>query len=109
MWFNYVYSFYNGFARVQREDNLWNFIDKKGNILSSQWFKRCYAFYDSFARVQREDELWNLMDMNGNILSPNLWFNTADTNSQPFRAYIKDELYYFDIKTHKPHKHILYK
>lgn len=32
----------------------------------------------------------------------------TDTNSQPFRAFIKDDLYYFD-NDYKPHKHILYK
>lgn len=38
---NIIYKgeFHNGFARVQREDYLYNYIDNKGNLLSPKmWF-----------------------------------------------------------------------
>lgn len=43
-----VASFCNGFAQVQREDGLWNFIDKYCNILSSQWFYDAYNFQEKW-------------------------------------------------------------
>ena len=63
----------DGFARVQRGDKLWNFIDKKGNILSKEWFEWIGDFDDGFALVQREDKLYNLIDTKGKIIS-NEWF-----------------------------------
>lgn len=54
---------HNGFACVKREDDLWNYIDKKGNLLSpNQWFKWIGIFYNGFARVQREDRKWNYIN-----------------------------------------------
>ena len=63
----------DGFARVQRGDKLWNFIDKKGNILSKEWFEWVSNFQEGFARVQISDRLWNFIDKKGNILSKE-WF-----------------------------------
>ena len=62
------------FAKVQRANGDWNFIDKEGELLSNEWFLYIYPFHDGFARVQRStDELWNFIDAKGNILS-NKWF-----------------------------------
>ena len=63
-----------GFASVQRGDELWNFIDKKGNILSNEWFNDVYSFYEGFARVQRANGEWNFIDKYVNYLSDE-WFN----------------------------------
>ena len=68
---------YDNFARVQRVDGLWNFIDKQGNYLSDEWFNWADNFYDNFARVKRVDGLWNFIDKQGNYLSDE-WFNWAD-------------------------------
>ena len=66
--------FLDGFARVQRKDNKWNFIDTKGKILYEQWFMWAYYFNDGFARVQRTNDKWNFIDKDGNYLY-NEWFN----------------------------------
>lgn len=65
------------FARMQRGDGEWNFIDKNGKILSKQWFRWVGYFYNGFARVQRGDELYNFIDKKGKILS-NEWFDNLD-------------------------------
>ena len=67
--------FSDGFAVIQREDELYNLIDKQGKILSEQWFEWVCNFYDGFARVQRStDELWNFIDKQGKFLSDE-WFS----------------------------------
>ena len=62
-----------GFAAVRRGDNLYNFIDEKGNLLSDEWFEWIDNFKEGFARLQRSDDLMNFIDANGKILS-NEWF-----------------------------------
>ena len=57
------------FARVQRGDGLWNFINKKGVFLSDVWFKYVHEFYEGFAAIQsQESELWNYITIKGEIL-----------------------------------------
>ena len=63
----------DGFARVQRGDCLYNFIDKQGNYLSNKWFKLLGIFHEGFAVVQRKDRLYNFIGKQGNYLS-NEWF-----------------------------------
>ena len=63
----------DGFARVQRGDCLYNFIDKQGNYLSNKWFKLLGVFHEGFAIVQRKDRLYNFIDKQGNYLSKE-WF-----------------------------------
>lgn len=61
-WFTYATEFCNGFARVQREDYMWNFIDRNGNILSKDmWFIYCDRFHGGLAKIQREDGLFNII------------------------------------------------
>ena len=58
------------FAKIQRGDYLFNFIDKNGNILSKEWFRYVSNFHQGFAIVQRSNTyLWNFIDKDGNILS----------------------------------------
>lgn len=66
--------FSDGFAVIQREDELYNLIDKQGKILSEQWFEWVCNFYDGFARVQRKDGKWNFIDKQGKFLSDE-WFS----------------------------------
>ena len=66
----------DGFAVIQREDELYNLIDKQGKILSEQWFEWVCNFSDGFARVQRKDSKWNFIDKQGKILSDE-WFIDA--------------------------------
>ena len=69
--------FSDGFARVQRTNGDWNFIDKEWNYLSEKWFEWVGDFYDGFAVVKRANDEYNYIDKNGKILS-NEWFKWAD-------------------------------
>ena len=71
------------FARVQRGDGLWNFIDKYGKIISEQWFEWVDDFKEGFARVRRSDGQYNFIDKEGKILSDE-WFNLVDNFQEGF-------------------------
>ena len=64
-----------GFARVQRGNGLYNYIDKKGNYLFDEWleFYNVLHFQEGFAVVQRKDRLYNFIDKEGKYLSDE-WF-----------------------------------
>ena len=62
-----------GFAAVRRGDELYNFIDEKGNLLSDEWFDWIDNFKEGFARLQRGDGQYNFIDANGKIISSE-WF-----------------------------------
>ena len=57
-----------GFAKVQREDRLYNFIDKKGDYLSDEWFNFVYNFDDGFAKVKRTNGEQAKIDKNGKLI-----------------------------------------
>ena len=84
-----------GFAAVRRGDELYNFIDTKGKILSEQWFDWIDNFNEGFARVQRSDELYNFIDKNGKLLSEQ-WFDWVDDFENGFaRVQRSDDLMNF--------------
>ena len=60
--------FSDGFARVQRRNNEWNFINKKGKILSEQWFEWVEDFKDGFAVVQRTNDELCKIDKIGKLI-----------------------------------------
>ena len=93
----------DGFARVQRGDGLYNFIDKQGNYLSNKWFKLLGVFHEGFAVVQRKDRLYNFIDKQGNILSAE-WFIDVSSFYEGFAEVQRtnDELAKID-KTGKLH------
>lgn len=71
-WYDSISLFHNGFAVVEREDdgnNLCNFIDKQGKILSEEWFKWVDYFKDGFADVERTNGEYCKIDKNGKIVS----------------------------------------
>ena len=72
-----------GFASVRRGDELYNFIDEKGKLLSDEWFDWIDNFKEGFARVQRSDGQYNFIDANGKILS-NEWFAWVDDFQEGF-------------------------
>ena len=76
-WFEWIGSFYNGFALVGRENHQYNYIDTKGKILSSEWFKWLDYFHNGIARVQRFDDLMNFINTDGKIISSE-WFRYVD-------------------------------
>ena len=68
-------NFKDGFARVQRTDGKWNFINQDGKLLSNEWFGYVDYFKNRLARVQRkEDKKCNYINKNGKIISDE-WFN----------------------------------
>ena len=84
-----------GFAAVRRGDELYNFIDKNGKLLSDEWFDWIDYFHDGFARVQRSDELYNFIDKNGKLLSEQ-WFDWLDDFKEGFaRLQRSDDLMNF--------------
>ena len=84
-----------GFASVRRGDELYNFIDEKGNLLSDEWFEWIDNFYEGFARVQRSDDLMNFIDANGKIISEQ-WFDWVDDFQEGFaRLQRSDDLMNF--------------
>ena len=72
-----------GFAAVRRGDELYNFIDEKGKLLSEQWFDWIDNFNEGFARLQRGDELYNFIDKQGKLLSEQ-WFEWIDNFNEGF-------------------------
>lgn len=75
--------FSDGFARVQRGDGLWNYIDKQAKILSEQWFDWADDFNEGFARVQRGDEQYNFINKQSKLLSDE-WFYWVDIFNNGF-------------------------
>lgn len=75
--------YHEGFAAVRRGDELYNFIDEKGKLLSDEWFEWIDNFKEGFARVQRSDELYNFIDKQGKLLSEQ-WFAWVDDFQEGF-------------------------
>ena len=82
-----------GFAKIQRGDYLFNFIDKEGNYLSDEWFDRVYDFHEGFARVQREDGLWNFIGKKGKYLSEQ-WFRYIYNFHEDFAIVKRKDILY---------------
>ena len=91
-----LFYYSEGFARVQREDNLYNFIDENGNILSNKWFRYVYLFHEGFAKVKRGDGLWNFIDKNGNIISDE-WFKDIYNFYEGFARVLKTNDCWYEI------------
>ena len=72
-----------GFAAVRRGDELYNFIDEKGKLLSEQWFDWIDNFKEGFARLQRFDGQYNFIDKQGKLLSEQ-WFAWVDDFQEGF-------------------------
>ena len=58
----------DGFAKVQRGDGKYNFINKDGKFLSNEWFRWVGDFYEGFANVERTSGEQAKIDKNGNIV-----------------------------------------
>ena len=91
----------DGFARVQREDRLYNFIDKNGNYLFTKWFYWLGNFKEGFARVQRTNGEWNFIDKQGNYLFNEWFYYLEDFNEGFARVKRSDNLYNFIDKQGK--------
>ena len=75
--------YHEGFARLQRSDDLMNFIDANGKIISDEWFDWVDDFQEGFARLQRGDGQYNFIDKQGKLLSEQ-WFDWVDDFNEGF-------------------------
>ena len=80
--------FSDGFARIRNCESKYNFIDKKGKILSEQWFEYADDFKDGFAVVKNEDYVYNFIDKQGKFLSEK-WFEKAFDFNEGFAVVEK--------------------
>lgn len=78
----------DGFARVKNCESKYNFIDKKGKLLSDEWFKWAEDFKDGFAVVKNEDFVYNFIDKKGKFLSEK-WFEKAFDFNEGFAVVEK--------------------
>ena len=83
----------DGFAKVQRDDGLYNFIDKNGNYLFNEWFYWLDTFHQGFAIVLRKDMLYTFIDKNGNNLSKQ-WFNEVYPFYEGFAIVKREDMLY---------------
>ena len=87
------------FARVQRANGEWNFIDANGNYLFNEWFYWLGNFCEGFARVQRANGEWNFIDKDGNYLFNEWFYYLENFNDGLAKVRRSDEKYNFiDIK-----------
>ena len=85
----------DGLTRVQKGGELWNFINRQGNILLNQWFNWVNNFYEGIAIVLRKDMLYTFIDKKGNYLSHE-WFNDVYPFYEGFAIVQReDRLYNF--------------
>lgn len=83
------------FARVQRGDRLYNFIDKNGNYLFTKWFYWLGNFKEGFARVARTNGEWNFIDKKGNYLFNEWFYYLENFNEGLAKVRRSDDLYNF--------------
>ena len=83
------------FARVQRGDRLYNFIDNNGNYLFTKWFYWLGNFKEGFARVQRTNGEWNFIDKQGNYLFNEWFYYLEDFNEGLAKVRRGDKKYNF--------------
>lgn len=80
--------FSDGLTRIKNCERKYNFIDKKGKILSEQWFEWVDDFKDGFAVVKNEDYVYNFIDKQGKFLSEK-WFEKAFDFNEGFAVVEK--------------------
>ena len=85
----------DGLAKVQREDRLYNFIDKNGNYLFTKWFYWLDNFKEGFARVARTNGEWNFIDKNGKLLFEEWFYYLENFNEGLAKVRRSDDLYNF--------------
>lgn len=83
------------FAKVQREDRLYNFINKNGNYLFTKWFYWLGNFKEGFARVARTNGEWNFIDKQGNYLFNEWFYYLENFNEGLAKVRRSDDLYNF--------------
>ena len=84
VWFDLVYSFVNGFAKVFLQSKL-NYIDKNGNLLSPKWFDMwCSDFNEDGIAFVCKNKKYNAINRKGELLL-DFWYDSI--------AHYKDKKY----------------
>lgn len=85
-------------AHVIRKNNKHNFINERGEFLSSEDFLSARSFFGNFSAIELENGYWNFIDTNGKILYPNEYFayvyNFNECNAKVKRIGEENEIYY---------------
>ena len=85
-WLKDIRSFDEGFAPVQREDEKWNFIDTRGEILSpDKWFYNVFTFKDGLAIIAEDDDRYNFIKTDGTFLL-DTWYKYIQQFSEGYAA-----------------------
>ena len=97
-WYVYVGYFYDGLAKVARDNGDYNFIKPDGSVLCDEWYDYVGNFYDGFARVQRGDSKCNLIKPDGSILCSE-WYKDVCYFKKGVAKVQRDDLKWNFIKT----------
>ena len=76
--FDKIYPYQDGLARVYNENKGYNFINEKGELISNQWFDSAFSFKENFCVVINNKLGYNYINKKGEILSKT-WFFNADS------------------------------
>lgn len=68
--YRYISYFSEGYACVENAFNLYGFIDKTGNEISSCKYKNALYFKEGLAPVKNDEDLWGYIDYNGKEVIP---------------------------------------
>ena len=75
VWFDLVYAFHNGVARVILNGKM-NYIDIKGKLISSLWIDRGGDFHNEGYAFITLNNKSNAIDKNGKLLLPE-WYDSV--------------------------------
>ncbi|MEZ6096298.1 MAG: WG repeat-containing protein [Pirellulaceae bacterium] len=94
-----VTDFSQGLAAFKNQEDLWGFMDKKGNVILENKWAEARSFHENLAPVKNADGLWGFIQGNGDIYIDCRWIAVGDFNEG--RAWVRDanELFgYIDIR-----------
>ncbi len=74
IWFEKVWPFQHGLAKVKLAKKRFNFLTHEGKFLFQSHIVFWEEAKEGLVRAQREDEKWNFIRPDGSLLSPDTWF-----------------------------------
>lgn len=69
-WVDGAKAFYDGIARIHKNNRGYSLIDKSGNFITDRWFDSIGDFSEGFANVYKENMGGNLINTKGELLLP---------------------------------------
>ncbi len=92
-----VYSFKNGFAKVNKNGLGWNFINTEGKRINDEWYVYVEVFSEGFAVVQKKGLGQNFIKHDGTYLTDD-WYEWVWDFDNGFAKVYKNGLGYNFIK-----------